>query len=90
MISGYHPREAQPQTRLVLMIDAAGAARFHATAVRALTEVKDRWTIGAGEVFTTEDGTCGCVLRRGPDLIFATSTLEIETFRTWAEALTIP
>lgn len=91
VIAGYHPRELESQTRLVLLTDAQGAARFSATATGALTGCKESWPAGegAGMIFVAEDGSCGCVLRRGADLVFSTSTLEIETFRAWASELAI-
>lgn len=91
LIAGYHPRELDSQTRLVLLTDNEGAARFYATATAALAEWKESWPLdeGTGMIFAAEDGSHGCVLRRGADLIFATSTLELETFRGWAAELTI-
>ncbi len=93
VVCGYHPiagddGRLEPQTTLVLLaaegdvtpwLQAAGEAVIGAGGVQALADRGWRWS--------EADGRQGFVLRRGGDLLCATSVLQAELLDAWSQSL---
>ncbi len=94
VVCGYHPRPQEderlmPQTTLAVFVTGADPSPLLKAAGHAAKDAlrREELSEGRGWMWRQEDGARGCVLRRGGDLIVATSVLPDELFRAWTQQL---
>ncbi len=100
VLAGYHPRvdhnqQLKPATLVVQVIlsDTAGIPSAHALLAAArdgLLETIDEsllHTLSRGYFWSLSPACHGCLIRRGGELLFASSTLPYDSFKNWATNL---
>ncbi|MFC1572712.1 DUF6599 family protein, partial [Candidatus Eisenbacteria bacterium] len=97
VICGYHPQEAsedayKPATLVALLVQNSDPSIAVAAAERAATAISGAEALdtGQGWFWIGSEQPHGCVIRRGTDLIFASSKLSAPDFRTWIARLPNP
>lgn len=97
VIAGYHPRSDDegrlvPQTTLALLAAPGDTPPLLEAARQAVSAREAAEPLGSsgGWTWTAADGRSGFVLERGGDLLCATSVLEADLLRTWAQRLATP